>query len=261
MQLNRYRDLTVCKQAGQGYLVIACDSAGGIGPKPGDAVKSSGEVLGYYTAHVVLAELIAAGAEPFLIINALAVEAVPTGEAILSGVRRAAEEAGLGTEAITGSTEENIPVNQTGLGMTALGEAASWPLYQSEPGDLLVLAGTPRVGEEVLRQGDRGRLSLKLLKTLRNEAPFDDLIGEILPVGSRGALAEARSLSETAGCSFRPFDNLPPEAHASGGPSTCGVLSLKPRHWTALKEHSPLPLLRLGELIPGAGAGESRFVT
>ena len=254
MECTAFRDLTVLRQPKEDYLIIACDSSGGIGPKAADLVKVDGQRVGYYAAHVVLAETIAAGAEPFLLINALAVEADPTGQEILKGIRRAAEEAGLEQAAITGSTEENIPVSQTALGIMALARAPRWPLHHSKGGDILVLAGIPRMGDEVVRQEEDHRLTLKRLLTLRREPPFTDLIKEILPVGSRGAIVEARALADTAGCRFSPFGNLPELVHASGGPSTCAILSLKEEKWETLTRHSPLPLVRLGKLEPGPPA-------
>ena len=39
-RLSRRRDLTLVRLAGTFYLVIACDSDGGIGPKPNDTVPA-----------------------------------------------------------------------------------------------------------------------------------------------------------------------------------------------------------------------------
>jgi len=248
MTIRKFRDLTVMPQPRGGFLVAACDSCGGVGPKEGDVLKTDGFTVGYTAASVVLMELIAAGAEPFFLADGLAVEADPTGQDILRGILRAAAEAGITEEAVTGSTEENFPTLQTGLGITALGWTDTWPVYQSTPGDLLVLAGLPRSGKAVL-EPDRGdRLTLALLKKLRTEEPFSLLIGEILPVGSRGVLAEAEDLAVTAGCLFHPGEAFSVSLEESGGPSTCAVLSVKPDNLAALIRVSPLPLTLLGRL-------------
>ena len=248
MKCVLFRDMRVFKQSGGDYLIIACDSSGGIGPKSADVVKAAGETVGYYNAHVALSEVIAAGAVPFLLINTLAVEANPTGREILKGIQRAIGEAGLEQTAVTGSTEENFRVNQTAMGITVLANAPRWPLHHSDGGDILVLAGIPRIGEEVIQRGEEQRLTLKRLLTMRREPPFTGLIKEILPVGSQGALMEARILANSGGFQFSPLGNLPDYVHSSGGPSTCAVLSLAEENWEALSHHSPLPLVRLGKL-------------
>lgn len=248
MTIKKFRDLTVIPQPRGGFLVAACDSCGGVGPKSGDVLKTDGFTVGYTAASVVLMELIAAGAEPFFLADGLAVESDPTGREILRGIIRAAAEAGIPEEAVNGSTEENFPTLQTGLGITALGWTEKWPVHRSDPGDVLVLAGLPRWGQAVL-ESDRGdRLTLGLLKRIRSGEPFTDLIGEILPVGSRGVLAEAGDLAATAGCAFHPEEDLPEFLNGSGGPSSCAVLSVKPDNLAALIRISPLPLTPLGRL-------------
>ncbi len=248
MTIKKFRDLTVIHQPRGGFLVAACDSSGGVGPKGGDVLKTGGFTVGYTAASVVLMELIAAGAKPFFLADGLAVEEKPTGQEILRGVLQAAAEAGIAAEAVTGSTEENFPTLQTGLGITALGWTEEWPVHRSAPGDLLVLAGLPRSGQAVLEPPREDRLTLEILKKIRTEKPFTELIGEILPVGSRGVLAEAEDLAATAGGVFHPQEILPERLAGSGGPSTCAVLSVKPENLAALIPASPLPLTLLGRL-------------
>lgn len=246
MKIFTHRDLTIIEQS-QGFLVAACDSCGGIGPKPGDIVPANGQTVGYFTAHVVLAELIAAGAEPFFIANALAVERNPVGNDIISGVRQAAEEAGIKKAAITGSTEENIPVTQTAMGITAMGSAPKWPMYESQEGDVIVMAGTPRVGEEVTANGDEDRLSLSILNRFRNDQDFT-FIHEIIPAGSRGAMAEATDMASTSGLNFIVNDILPNLAEHSAGPATVAVISLPKENLSALIQKSPLSISVMGHL-------------
>ncbi len=50
----KYRDLTLVTLDEGRVLVVACDSAGGIGPKELDSVKVPGYVLGRFTARVAL---------------------------------------------------------------------------------------------------------------------------------------------------------------------------------------------------------------
>jgi hypothetical protein len=248
MTIKKFRDLTVIHQPRGGFLVAACDSCGGVGPKHGDALKTDGYTVGYTAAAVVLMELISAGTVPFFLADGLAVEENPTGREILRGIRAAAEEAGIAKEGVTGSTEENFPTLQTGLGITGLGWTDTWPVYQSTPGDLLILAGRPLWGDALLEASRKDFLSLPTLKKLRTEAPFTELIGEILPVGSRGALLEAKELASSAGCVFHPEDNLPDSLKGSGGPASCAILSVKPENLRSLSQAAPLPLILLGRL-------------
>ena len=54
-------------------MVVGCDAAGGIGPKPLDKVKVSGYTLGRFTARVALMEVLAVGASPICLVNTLSV--------------------------------------------------------------------------------------------------------------------------------------------------------------------------------------------
>ena len=53
-RLRKVRDLTLVRVAGPNYLVLACDSDGGIGPKPQDTVSTTGYWLGRVAARVPL---------------------------------------------------------------------------------------------------------------------------------------------------------------------------------------------------------------
>src|SRR5262249_17941012 len=84
---RRGRDLSVLTIVPGVLLVVACDSNGGIGPKPRDTVATSGYELGRLAVRVPLEEILACGATPLLLIDTLNVEREPTGAAILAGVR------------------------------------------------------------------------------------------------------------------------------------------------------------------------------
>lgn len=226
----RLRDLTVLTLPGGGRLLVACDAAGGIGPKLHDQVAVPGEVLGRLTARVALMEVLAAGGKPLLLVNTASVEPDPTGAAILAGIRQEALLAGLGTDAITGSFEKNIPTVQTGLGVTALALAPQGGPRLARPGDLVLAVGRPKVGSEV-RVDDPEIADLPLVRWLASQP----LVHDILPVGSRGIAAEAADLAASAGLSLEWLEGEEGwDLAKSAGPATCLLVAAPPGALPAL---------------------------
>lgn len=221
---RRIRDLTLVELAGKITLVIACDSSGGIGMKPQDRLPVPGEVVGRIIAAVPLMEVLASGATPVAVINTLSNEMQPTGRAIVRGVEQAVSEAGLPASVINGSTEENTPTEQTGLGVTVIGTAGSGELRlgSSRPGDLVYCVGKPLMGEEVLpHQQDAARIS-----TVRALLGLPG-VHEILPVGSKGIEYELGEMAGLAGLSFDLLDTAQTlDLRKSAGPATCLLVSI-----------------------------------
>jgi len=212
------RDLTLV-DLGQQTLVIACDSAGAVGPKPADRLQVTGELLGKMIAAVPIMEVMASGALPVAVIDTLSVEMYPTGEDIVNGIKKSIEEAGLSLSLINGSTEENFPTSETGMGVTVVGVADRDELRigSSVSGDVVYLVGEPLVGEEVL---DNPHLAagIKTLHYLLDVAE----IHEILPVGSKGVDYELKLLATTAGLSFEYLRGANEvDTQKSAGPATC----------------------------------------
>ena len=122
--IDTLRDLRLFKLDRKRILVVSCDSAGGIGPKPFDKVKVSGSVVGKFTARVALMEALSVGALPFCVTVALSVEPQPTGAQILNGIRSELRHASLTLPITLQSSEKNFAVKQTGLGITVLSIAS-----------------------------------------------------------------------------------------------------------------------------------------
>lgn len=225
----RRRDLTVLDLPGGDRLVIACDAAGGIGPKEQDRVRVPGYVLGRFTARVALMEVVAGGGQPVVLVNTCSVEPEPTGREIMRGVLDEAALAGLDRDAVTGSFEKNVTTVQTGIGVTAVA-LANGPLRNAAPGDLVVAVGRPKVGNEVSLD-DPDIVDLTAVIRLSRDAAIHDL----LPVGSRGIAAEVLDLASAAG--LVP-ELLPPEPgwdlEKSAGPSTCCLVAVAPLAFPAL---------------------------
>ena len=250
VEATRVRDLVVV-DLGSKSLVIACDSNAAIGDKPADFLKQDATTTGYSAAKVPLMEVLATGAEPFLLVNTLCCDLETTGIRIIEGIRALLDETGIDLM-VTGSDESNMPTVQTGLGVTVLGIA--------ENGDLRV--GGMRAGDEVWLVGRR-RSGLPadeydegdgFTATARHVAAALRLEGvrEVLPVGSHGVGHEIAELARVAGVGIRFTDAPATDLEASAGASTCFLVAVDPMHTSRL-ETLDLPLERLATAIPLVG--------
>ncbi|ADL12301.1 AIR synthase related protein [Acetohalobium arabaticum] len=239
------RDVSVIDLTVDEKLVIACDSIGRIGPKEEDIVETSGRIVGKLSARVALMEALAVRATPISVVNTLSVEYEPTGKEIIAGIEE--EIAVLDMvegDIITGSTEENIPTLQTGIGITVVGRAAKEELRvaDSQSGDLMVALGLPKVGDEVLES----------IEEIVNLADLEqilelDYIHDILPVGSKGIKYEAELLAELNGLGLE-LEETVIDLKKSAGPATALLLTLPEEYWAELKNLFSKPLNLLGRL-------------
>jgi len=242
----RLRDVVLLPLGTGELLAVACDSAGGIGDKEQDGVRVGGYVLGRFTARVALAEVLAVGARPLLIVNTLSVEWDPAGREIWRGIRDEAAVLGLDPErAITGSSEENVVTCQTGIGVTVIGRTTSSALRLpcARPGDVLVSVGRPKVGAAV-SLGDPDIADLSTLLTLLAQ-PW---VKDIIPVGSRGIAHEAGLMAEPAGGCFLPEADCPIDLTMSAGPATCLVAAVPPGRLADLRRLVRPPIYPIGRL-------------
>jgi len=230
-------------------LVVACDSCAGIGDRAGDRVIVSPYVVGRFTCRVPLLELLAVGAQPFLVVATLGVEPYPTGQALLEGVREEASLAGVPPANLLISTEKNIPTGQTAVGVTILGRITGAGLRcgRARPGDLVLAVGVPKVGNEVgLDDPEIADIPTLLLAT---EFPA---VGDLIPVGSEGIAREARKLARRAGLHFAPGGHGV-NMDKSAGPSTCFLATVPPAHLDEFYRHmypSTRPCYPVGRLSP-----------
>ncbi|HID17863.1 TPA: hypothetical protein EYP26_06195 [Candidatus Bathyarchaeota archaeon] len=233
---------------GRSVIVIGCDSAGGIGSKPLDKIKVGGEILGKFTARVALMEVLAVGAKPLCLSVTLSVEPEPSGEETLKGVKEEAKFAGLASDqALIVSSEKNVPVEQTGIGITAVGIALkdSLRIGKSRKGDLLVSVGLPRVGEEVLVGEARNEIAnLQDLKNLLC-LPF---VHEAIPVGSKGILHEANVIAKSSNLALALLSDSPVDIKKSAGPATVILLTVPKAHLNELKKLIKKPIHLIGWL-------------
>lgn len=240
----RVRDLLVL----DGSLVVACDSIGGIGPKPADAVAADALTVAHFALRVPLLEVLCAGARPIAVVDALCVEYEPTGRVMIDEIRRLAVEAGVPPEAVTGSTEENVPTRATGIGVTVLGRLPSGrPVGGgSLPGDLVVCAGLPlSAPRDEIVIGHPGQVTVAAVRSVLESG----LTRDALPVGSKGVAWEVAQLSASAGLGVEWLESEVSRTD-SGGPASCVLFTCPPDVAEELRAlASPAPFAVVARLV------------
>ncbi len=246
----RYGDLQLIEN-GNDYLIIACDSAGGIGNKPGDVIKVDPETTGYYSCLVPIMEILCARGEIISIVDTLSVEMEPTGKRMIKGIKKLMNNVGLEESILTGSTEENVETSMTGIGVTVLGRIAKsrHRAKKITKDQVMVVIGYPKVGEEFLNDEIKMRLhqcvkasDMVLIKDI-------ETIRDMIPIGSKGILHECDVMAERNGLAFKETDhNI--DMGKSAGPGTCILGAIMPEDLEALvAKLKPLPVTKIGGFI------------
>jgi len=247
--IRHIRDLTIMDMSLDIMLVVACDSDGGIGSKEQDLVQVPGQILGRFAVRVPLMEMLAAGAFPAVVVDTLAVEMEPSGRAIIEGVREELALAGLDADKVlTGSTEDNVPTVQTGIGVVVIGfvSATDFKPGSSQNGDIVVGIGKPKSAPDDEVDLDDPEISDTVCTRTLAEL---DYIHDILPVGSKGIIHEQVELAECADLTILPESNPGIDIHKSAGPSTCVLASLPASQLTDLRIAVGQPVFAIGRLI------------
>lgn len=247
-RLKSHRDILLFEFERSKVIVIGCDSAGGIGPKPLDMVKVDGYTLGRFTARVALMEVLSTGAKPLCVVNTLSVELEPTGTEILRGVKEEARKAGLDPAlAVTGSSEKNVPVKQTGIGVTVIGVAKKSLLKigNSKPSDVIIAIGIPCFGEEVISAEKQNLIAeiddlLTILKL--------NFVHEIVPVGSKGIANEIEVMAKDSHLHLKLNPQAKVNLRKSAGPATVILASLPNDAVNELKKFVNKPVNVVGYL-------------
>jgi hypothetical protein len=243
------RDVLIFQFANGEAMVVGCDSAGGIGPKSLDKIRVDGYTLGKFTARVALMEVLSTGAKPICVVDTLSVEPEPLGVEILNGIKDEAKKAGLDPKlAVTGSSEKNFAVEQTGVGVTVIGisEKGSLRLGVSQPGDIVVAVGTPCVGNEVVPAEKMGKTAdvADVLKLRGME-----FIHEVIPAGSEGIAHEINILAASSKLKFKLANQLSINVKKSAGPATVVLASLSSSKVAELEVAISKPVNIVGQLF------------
>lgn len=227
MKIKQLRDLTIIDFDENKYLGIACDSCGGIGLKEHDVIKVSPQITAYHTGKVVLAELMSMGFKPMILADGLAVEMDDTGKQLIEGFNQVISKVKTSNIHLTGSTEENIITVQTSMGVTGIGvcEKEKLKYKKTKKNDVCFLLGLPMVGNDVINNPD------KILDIDDYEKLFlSDFVKEILPVGSRGAMAELNDLCNYNELKINLSLAINADLKKSGGPSCCALITIEEKN-------------------------------
>lgn len=195
-------------------FIVTTDNAGGIGEKPDDIVKVPDRVTAYFAARVALLEQWAAHATPtaVLLYN---FSGSTSWDKYVQGVTDLFHDAGLVAPQISGSTETNMSLMQSAVAVSIVGKKnadmtkmnVTWFAY-----------GKPLVGHEVVEQASK----IASMKHIR-KALDKGIVDRVWPVGSRGVLAEYRTLMNDDEVSVTAnFD-----AEKTAGPSTVVLLGIE----------------------------------
>jgi hypothetical protein len=248
LPIRRVRDLTLLEIDDERTLVVACDSVGSIGDKPGDGYRVSPATVAHFAVRVPLLEVLCAGARPELVVDALSVELEPTGTAMIAEIVRMVSALGLGPERVTGSTEDNVPTTATGIGVTVLGLARRGELRPggARAGDAVLCLGRPvSAPEDEIAIGDRRMVALETVAEVA-EMPG---VHELLPVGSHGIGYELDQLAATAGVVPAMLEHELDLAR-TGGPASCVLAAVEPGALDEILRVLPtdLPVARIARL-------------
>lgn len=241
----KWRDLTLLDLQEDYFLVIACDSAGGIGDKVHDIVRTAPRTVGYHTAKVAMMEILSVHGVPLIVSNTLSVEMDPTGKEIIRGIEELLKEYDSAHDiALTGSTEENFPVSVTGIGVTVLGkvEKSHWPPKRTKRDHLAVMVGEAQCGVEVLRTEEKHRLTLQHVRCIR-DLPY---VFEVVPGGSKGLIHEIKLIESSSQLRFQGEESGMRTLQKSCGPATALLVTLPAEDLPLFRKEAQLPVQVLG---------------
>ena len=230
-------------------IAVGCTSSGAVGPKPTDQIKVAGRTVGKFLARVALMDVAATGAFPILLSATLATEKEPTGHEILEGIRSEARVIGLEPDQVLlENTEENFPTTQTGAGLTAVGFANEEELRlgKTQPSDLLIAIGKPKIGEEVIPAEAKGEIAdLKNITWLSQKKYVHD----IMPVGTLGIAYEAKMMAHAVGRQLKLTEETNINLEKSAGPATVVLATINPEKYEEISQLIQKPTTIIGQIL------------
>lgn len=222
---SQIRDLTKIRLTSDYSLIVAVDSDGGIGSRPGDVVACNNFLLGRFAMRVPLMEVIASGSLPLAAFNVLTFPMDNHATEIIRGIRAELMDAGLDKDfPLSGSTEDNVVTRETGIGTMAVGivNDDDFRPGSSLVNDKIFCVGKPKSApEDKFSWDDMEIINWSHLNKILKQSNVHD----ILPVGSKGILYEAQIMAETAQLKFISSNSKELDYNKSAGPSTCIIVS------------------------------------
>ena len=205
---------------GNETLIITSDNSGAIGMKEQDQVTVPYDVVAYYAFRVAVMENIALGGMPVSVVmhNFCGDR---EWEELVSGVERGKRELGFDHEiTITGSSETNMPLLQSAVGVVVIGKQ-DHELMEVRLDDATNFAviGKPLVGEEVVKEASEVA-PLELFRWISEQKG----VQAVLPVGSKGILYELDELVDGMEVVERMVQT-DVDLHKSSGPATCFIVA------------------------------------
>ncbi|MEM4732943.1 MAG: hypothetical protein QXD70_00250 [Candidatus Bathyarchaeia archaeon] len=149
---------------------------------------------------------------------------------------------------MTGSTEKNFQVKQTGIGVTVIGigRRCTLKIGVSQPEDIVVAVGVPCMGDEVI-PAENMQMIADIADVLKlRELPY---IHEIIPVGSKGIAHEIDVLAKDSKLKFKLMDKAEVYLKKSAGPATVVLASLSAYELEKLKAAVTKPVSIIGHLL------------
>lgn len=206
------RDAAITEFDG-GYAVHTCDSSGGIGTLPYDAVRADIRIVAAAALKVAFLENLTLGSEILSVSAAFS----NSPEYVSAGIDAVKEFLDARNIPLVVSTEKNFETVQTGVGISVVGFAKKLRIGGAKRGDCVYAIGSPKVGAEVV--GAEGEIAgIEEIERLMAQPG----VGEVIPAGSGGILAEAKVLAANSGLVF-VREESGEWIEKSAGPATCAV--------------------------------------
>ncbi|GEM_PF-430746 len=202
-----------------GYLIHTCDSAGGIGELEHDSLNVPIETVALFTFRTALMENISLGAMPL----SASVSFSNSPRYVQSAINALKSFADFNVRGVqfVFSMEKNFKTSQTGIGVGIVGFTKKLKISGAKSGDAVYIIGMPKVGKEVL-ESEEEIVSVKEMFELIDCRD----VGEIIPVGSKGILEEAKLLAKNSNLSL-VIEKNEDWLFKSAGPATCAVFWAK----------------------------------
>ncbi|MCA1062884.1 ATP-binding protein (plasmid) [Cytobacillus spongiae] len=214
----QHRDVIPLSISDEEELILASDCSGGIGMKEADGVTADPETVGYYCFRVAVMECLSVGAQ-LQAVQLLNFTSEDAWEEYTRGVKKGLMELGLDGIPITGSSESNMILHQSAIGITCIGKRKKLRHSFPTAADLAyALIGTPLVGDEVIMQHTSVAPLSLFMRCVHHSSVID-----ILPVGSKGVFRELSLLIEKPVRREDITSSL--NLDKSGGPATSFIIS------------------------------------